>query len=110
MSTPGPWVASRKEEHGTRVVGDSDLTVAWCGTNSTYGVASSYLINADEAFANAHLIATAPEMLKVLEEVALMEGWNGASLTERYRLDPEGLNPYEKRIVAIIAKAKGEPQ
>lgn len=43
------------------------VSVAWCGTAGTW--AESYQIDAKEALANAQLIALAPNMLRVLQEV-----------------------------------------
>lgn len=65
--TPGPWKTRQKESHGTSVEGP--CTIAWCGTNSELNIKEGtyYGIKEDEAYANALLIAAAPDILEALE-------------------------------------------
>ena len=64
--TPGPWEAKAPVEHGAHVYGPHGVTVAWCGTNSTFKRAGYYSISMEESGANARLIAAAPELLEAL--------------------------------------------
>jgi len=97
--TPGPWYM----HDYTELFGDdpmricvscdecTELTICYMG-NAVYA-------DVKEARSNAHLIAAAPEMLEALEETVYMRG-----IPE----DDEARNGYEKRLMAAIAKAKGD--
>jgi len=56
---------------------------------------------AEQSKHNANLIAAAPELLEALEETVYMRG-----IPE----DDEAKNGYEKRLMAAIAKAKGDTE
>jgi len=84
--TPGPW-----EVKGTWIV------------NSHYQeeIATVVRVHGEdvEFKATANLIAAAPDLLEALEEAVYMRGIPD---------DDEDRNGYEKRLMAAIAKAKGE--
>jgi hypothetical protein len=67
--TPGPWTIDldydRDGHHGINSEARMWKAVAECSAN-TLGAAK---VSQDEAEANAHLIAAAPELLEALEEV-----------------------------------------
>ena len=100
--TPGPWAVEKslEQKHGTRVV--AIAPVAWCGTNSVFGVDGNQSISAKQARANAHLIAAAPdnyesnvELNAIVRELCLYYG-----------------HPYPQEALgrsdAAIAKTRGE--
>lgn len=77
--TPGPWKVFGKSSHGCHVEALAD--VAWCGTNSYHHInGDSQVIDANEAYANACLIAAAPELLEALR--VLLEAVEGKRVTQ----------------------------
>ena len=115
-ATPGPWEAGGKKSHGTSVYGPKTVSVAWVGCASTHGDLGHYAIDSDEAHANAHLIAAAPDLYaelkaaeKILEDV-LVSPWRGVMPFEpeasKMRADLEQIG----RVRAALAKARGEGQ
>ena len=67
--TPGPWkVGKTSGWSGTEV--KAIASIAWCAKASSYSSSwgDSQEISADEALANAHLVAAAPDLLDALEE------------------------------------------
>ena len=60
-ATPGPW-----KQFGQHVRGPRSVAVAFCGCNTTVDSGGSYAIRAEEAEANARLIAAAPLLLEAL--------------------------------------------
>jgi hypothetical protein len=74
--TPGPWRVTSAQPHGAEVSAKSarplrttrTVSVAWCGTASSFGKHETQVIDADEAYANACLVAAAPDLLDALEE------------------------------------------
>jgi len=92
--TPGPWEARYWEREAWP---QKRVSIA-----EKYGEGAALFINAKHGkntAANAQLIAAAPEMLEALEETVYMRG-----IPE----DDEARNGYEKRLMAAIAKAKGD--
>lgn len=99
--TPGPWkhevwdypsaTPPRKE---LEIVTDDALlaTIAW-----DEGRDNPYTIKHDEAMANAHLIAAAPDLLEALEAVET------ELLSDRFNLSGQT----QDQIRAAIIKAKG---
>jgi len=97
--TPGPWIFECEDvgtyganfwlesENGEEIICESE--------NAHKGV----LIKGKDFVANARLLAAAPEILEVLEETVYMRGIPD---------DDEDRSPYEQRLMAAIAKAKGE--
>ena len=59
--TPGPWRVEPRQAHGTRVT--AIAPVAWCGTNMSVGANGCQSISEKQAYANARLIAAAPDLL-----------------------------------------------
>lgn len=94
--TKGPWLVGNKQGHGTAVSGPLGVSVAWCGVAMTVGRSGSYDIGADEASANAALIAAAPDLAEVLKELSeCSEYWSEYDV-------PLGIHG---RIKAALAKA-----
>lgn len=97
--TPGPW--------GVRY--DYVVQAASFDDGRLVPVAQPYGVNSDgtDLFANARLIATAPELLEALEAE---QEWRARE--EAGALDPEW--DYDTMVAsrrrAVIAKAKGEQQ
>ncbi len=101
--TPGPWkheiwdypsaTPPRKE---LEIVTDNDLlaTIAW-----DEGRDNPYTIKHDEAFANARLIAAAPELLEALELLMSARDDDGA-------ICPSGI--VVAQVKSAIAKARGK--
>ena len=85
--TPGPWTMHPRGKDGAEV--RATASVAWCGSAWTLG-SENQVIRADEAQANARLIAAAPDLLAACEE--FLSGSARAPLLARF----------------AIAKAKGE--
>ena len=83
--TPGPWRVSTQESHGSKVVAPSAhaASVAWCGAGFVSGIQGSYSIGADEAAANARLIAAAPDMLDLLEGWLALEAGKTCEIAEK---------------------------
>lgn len=82
--TPGSWKAGAQKEHGTEVRGIKGVTVAWCGTANTAGPEGGHSISAEEAHANAVLLAQAPRMFSLLEGAF---GFGHERLKEAFGLD-----------------------
>lgn len=98
--TPAPWrVARRPASDGAEV--RAIASVAWCGTAASFGTKETQVIDADEAYANACLVAAAPDLLAACE--ALAEWWHTHGI--------EGTSATDE-IAAMarraVAKAKGE--
>ena len=111
--TPGPWLVRFDEDqfdptHSTlKIIDGRDESV-----NHTHGALSLAFINVsafaphmDEPLANAHLIASAPDLLAALEVVLSStcgnvgdDGYEGCIRIEAKALD---------RAIAAISKAKG---
>lgn len=101
--TPGPWTVASNGDDGARV--NAFATVAWCPTSAAFGVDGSQVISADEAEANARLIAAAPELLAACE--VFIEAERRAEVNGR-----EGFGLYTEAMSAAraaVAKARGEP-
>lgn len=89
--TPGPWFYDGQNSCGAHVIHVAQGEIA-----EAFG--DSWSDEGQQAEANAHLIAAAPEMLAALEEAY------------RILLEDEGYQPYNpkvKQIAAAIAKANG---
>lgn len=99
--TPGPWRVESADSNGANVVAIAQ--VAWCGTNGRYGRDGSQTISAEEARANARLIAAAPKLLNALKEMLEYT----ASLNSNQGFD-EYDHPAVKQAYAVIREAKGE--
>lgn len=95
--TPGPWKVEYENNDGARV--SAIASVAWCPSSAAFGADGSQVITADEAEANARLIAAAPDLLAALEAVM-------ATRTTPWRKDAMKAN---QLAIAAIAKARGEP-
>lgn len=98
--TPGPWVAVESLVY----TASSPNCTGWKQLADCRGVEGAYFdathIDQRVRFANAHLIAAAPDLLAALEQVAVYSGKRtGWSALPSHILDP---------IRAAIAKAKGE--
>ena len=94
--TEGPW------SHDYGIVRDSngDTTVAICNVFSFRGLGDTVRVREKkEDHANGRLIAVAPEMLALLEELK----WDLA--TERIHI-----NGYYHRIKELIAKVEGKDE
>nr|WP_278374567.1 hypothetical protein [Brucella anthropi] len=97
--TPGPWIAAKKHSSkvGLPIVasphGRSIAAVTF------FGLGEQFKSHDEESYANAHLIAAAPELF---EKLAKIRGW--------INVDAEG--PWGKRfyaeVDALLAKARGE--
>jgi len=64
--TPGPWRVTSANRNGAEV--SAIASVAWCGAASSFGKHETQVIDGDEAYANACLVAAAPDLLDALEE------------------------------------------
>jgi len=98
--TPGPWEAMADPGHFhtlSTVHGGPVKTGA--GPSQPLIVQVGGMARPDEQSANTRLIAAAPEMLEALKETVYMRGIPD---------DEEDRSPYEKRLMAVLAKAKGE--
>ena len=62
--TPGPWKVSRADRDGAEV--RAIASVAWCGAAASFGLTETQTIDGDEAYANACLVAAAPDLLAAL--------------------------------------------
>lgn len=96
--TPGPWsVGSDMWPYIRTISGPVGVRIGYATTGASYGV-ESYSITPEEAAANAHLMAAAPDLLAALEWImeAFLVGddWIGVPVADAAR--------------AAIAKAKGE--
>lgn len=92
--TPGPWTMHPRGKDGAEV--RAITSVAWCGIALTHGVSGSQVIRADEAQANARLIAAAPDLLAACELMLTV-----------YGLSQEA--PHATDVMrAAVARAKGE--
>lgn len=92
--TPGPWAVGRYPNDPNSYVVTTDQTV--CTTDQGY---YDNVVDMDQCAANAELIAAAPEMIDVLENVLS-------------HFKATGLSPEEHElntlIYSIIKKAKGD--
>lgn len=102
--TPGPWLAMRGTDSTGRQVPDWAITVekgyAWICTGPSWDDEFQ-----EESFANAHLIAAAPELLAVALHSATALRLSGVEA------NAHSDNPIEwllHQTEAAIAKAKGE--
>lgn len=72
--TPGPWVAHDDEESmATSVIISDSLDII--------AVVGTYMTSTEEDYANASLIAAAPELLEALQKMvskAYKQNWNDA--------------------------------
>ena len=101
--TPGPWRVTSAQPHGAEV--SATASVAWCGTAWWFGKDETRVIDADEAYANARLIASAPEMLATLEKcIEVLQEMDICYVTRLTEEDGEVL----LEACAVVAKAKGE--
>ena len=89
--TPGPWEASHDIDANCVATITSGWVVVSIGADP----------NKFDAESDARLIAAAPKMLEALEETVYMRGIPD---------DDEAKNGYEKRLMAAIAKARGETE
>jgi len=89
--TPGPW-EWKKIDNRDAVTFEDGLerhTVFVLGTNSA---------------ANARLIAAAPELLRILKEIAFFDSHEGGGHSDLFYDDPD----FRREIEAVIAKAEGK--
>lgn len=103
--TPGPWrIGKTSGWSGTEV--KAIASVAWCAKASSYSSSwgESQEISADEALANAHLIAAAPDLLAACEAcMTLLVRYENKSIA------PEvGTGAAINAAHAAIAKARGQ--
>jgi hypothetical protein len=91
--TPGPWGPTNSDD-----LDDAPGYVV-CTLDDGWYVSSEHKPTIGAIGADTRLIAAAPEMLDALEETVYMRGIPD---------DDEDRNGYEKRLMAAIAKAKGE--
>lgn len=110
--TPGEWRAEI-EDHSFCDTGDY-ITEFWVVTGKNIGIAQCFdnsVINEEEAEANCHLIAAAPEMYEMLDEV-------GSDLAMAFTSVPgieseiwqEILKEDVEKICAILKKAREQQQ
>lgn len=99
--TPGPWTVTDRGNDGAAVY--AVASVAWCGTASCVGISGSQFIDADEARANARLIAAAPALLAALEWYVKED-----DTLEHLESNRPWLEGRDRARAAILA-AKGEP-
>ena len=93
-NTPAPWRVTRYGAGGAEV--GAIAAVAWCGVSSTYSTVAGITqhIDADEAHANACLIAAAPDLLAACEQSLISHSCHGCVAC--------------RQIKKAIAKARGE--
>lgn len=98
--TPGPWRQGARGPNGCPVVGtEHGLMVAM--------LAHSHHDHPEEAEANAHLIAAAPDLLAVLKEAA--DFWDSAADTDDRTAWIRILIDYHlPKMRAAIARAEGQ--
>jgi hypothetical protein len=93
--TPGPWfINSRHLEDGGTWITINEVE----GSDAGFAAAYSSYVGKDQAIANAHLIAAAPEMLAILEKIT--RRWNKEN-------DDVYIGEYQEAM-EIISKAKGK--
>ena len=106
--TPGPWIHGSPcdgETYSANIVFDGDGGAV----ASVYGLPINKTLEEldpimdAEGIANARLIASAPELLEALEELAPMVG----SMMGRLRYSAHGDAKILPKICAVIAKARG---
>lgn len=101
--TPGPWKAIffGKSSYIADVTGPLEVSVATCGDSGTFGKNGSYSISKDEATANAHLCASAPDLYAALHNLLQFVPYTG--------IDPDTVEG-ETYILAkqALKKARGE--
>jgi hypothetical protein len=104
--TPGPWRLCDLDEfpwecYNTGVPGESTITIL---DGNGYGVLSVPLSTTDRNMANARLIAAAPDLLEVCEQLVGMVTRENCAPTE------EDGEEYElwKQLLAAVAKATGQ--
>lgn len=94
--TPGPWLYyTEPQPNGCPIVGTRGLMIAMLAHSINYDD------QREEAFANARLIAAAPELLSIVEE---MFGLDETLLRDIYG------DKFVRAACAAIAKATGEQQ
>ena len=101
--TPGPWVSSAGHIYKTGKDGANIAAVSEPRAETHVGYTPVRLgsKDADEAFANAHLIAAAPELYEALDELTNYSGGASNALEDPYVME---------RVEAALSKARGESQ
>ena len=100
--TPGPWIVPDRQDLGRPLPGTSIFKEQDDGGPPKF-IASIDLhgvVLGEEEFANARLIAAAPDMLAALEAVAEELKYG--------RIEPS--DSVHRSVCAAIAKAEGEPE
>lgn len=97
--TPGPWVSGISG--GRQVLYVASETAWICGE-----LRNQSDMPADEAEANARLIAAAPDLLKALEALATL-AVKGHSILARLQFSAEG-RELSQKVSSAIAKARGQ--
>jgi hypothetical protein len=94
--TPGPWRIGRKPYFvAAGAKGRTSIAhCIWTGSDASQATNPSF----EEAIANAHLIASAPELLAALENMVKVQGGEGEYDSEL---------AYFEQARAAVAKAKG---
>ncbi|CAB4156064.1 hypothetical protein UFOVP673_37 [uncultured Caudovirales phage] len=106
--TPGPWsiFTDDKHKHNAGIEAENFSIVTIGYFDETPGIDDSGVKGntEEEALANAHLIAAAPDLLEALEKCAAVIG---APQEGHWATDDEVNDAYDSA-VAAINKAKGE--
>lgn len=101
--TPGPWGVGLYPEDPNQYIVTKNQTIATCDQGYYDNP-----IDAETCKANAHLIAAAPELLKLIEQINDWYGENGGPLS----WDSIGLTEDDVSVRYLlkraIAKARGE--
>ena len=106
--TKGPWGTENKQGHGTGVA--AIAPVAWCGISTLVGANKHQSISSEQAYANAQLIAAAPDLYEALEAIFQAGQWYESALeidAHREGDAPDGCQ-LEAMAMAALAKARGE--
>lgn len=101
--TPGPWVVAGTRHSGNLEIG-KDTRLHWVGPDGDAVCGVFYDMNTHRGWADARLIAAAPELLAALGDFVKMGesyGWDSARTGREYLM---------KDARAAIAKAKGQSQ
>jgi hypothetical protein len=101
--TPGPWVKDYgcTKGHVKAILNDGDYVTPTVARYDIGVVKNPPLFDEETMEANGHLIAAAPEMLAMLEEIASLIHDDGGRVWISASFDP-------CEIVSLIAHAKGE--